>query len=59
MEKDITWKWMQNKRKVGAAIFIPDKIYFKAIKREKEGHNNSTSGYLFEETQNTKSKRHI
>ena len=40
---------------------VPHKIDFKtkAITRGQEGPSNSTSGYLFKETQNTKSKRHI
>ena len=43
------------------AILLPDKIdlNIKAIRTDKEGSDNSTSVYLFEETQNTKSKRHI
>ena len=48
------------RKKLGVAVLIPDKIAFKtkAITRDKEGPNNSTSGYLSEETQNITSKRH-
>ena len=46
-------------KKTGVAILIPDEIEFKIkpVTREKEGPSNSISGYLSEETQNTKSKR--
>ena len=57
MGNGISWKWKQTK-KGGVAIDIPDKIHFKT-EAIKEGPNNSTSGYLSKETQNTKSKRHI
>ena len=52
MEKEMSWKWKQNK-KSGVAILVLDKIdcKTKAIERNKEGPSNSTSGYLFEETQ--------
>ena len=51
----IKMKTNKKKRKAGVAIFIPDKINFKtkAITRDKEGPNNSTSGYLSQKTQNT------
>ena len=43
------------------AILLPDKIdlNIKAIRTDKEGSDNSTSVYLFEETQNTKSKTNV
>ena len=45
----------------GVAILIPDLIDFKTkiIIRDKEGPCNPTSGYLFEEMQNTTLKRHV
>ena len=59
MEEDFSWKWKQTKNLV--AVFTPDKIDFKtkAITGDKEEPSNFTSGYLSEETQNTKSNRHI
>ena len=56
---NISWKWKEKKNWV--AILIPDKIDFKtkAITRNTEGPSNFTSGYLFKETQNTESKRHL
>ena len=55
IEKDRSWKWT----KKNVAILIPDKIDFsvKSIAADKEESNNSTSGYLSEETPNTNSKR--
>ena len=48
-------------KKAGIATSIQHKIDFKikAITGDKEVPNNSTSKYLSEKTQNTKSKRHI
>ena len=42
-------------------IVIRDKIDVKTkpLTRDKEEPGNSTSGYLFKETQNIKSKRHM
>ena len=50
-----------NEQKSGVAKLISDKIDFrtKAITRDKEVPSNSTSEFLPEETQNTKSKRYI
>ena len=50
-----------NEVKTVVAILIPDKTDFKtkAVTTDKEEPCNSTSGYLSEETQNTKSKGHI
>ena len=50
----------ENEPKKNVAILIPDKIDFsvKSIAADKEESNNSTSGYLSEETPNTNSKRH-
>ena len=52
---------METQQKTEVAILIPDEINFKtkALKRDKEGPSNSTSGYLTEETQHTKSKGDI
>ena len=52
---------METNRKAGVAILTPDKIHFKnrTVTRDKEGLSNSTSGYLSEEIQNTKLKRHM
>ena len=49
----------KTKQKVGVVMLILDKIDFKtkSISTDKEGPSNFTSGYLSEETQNTKSKR--
>ena len=50
-----------NKQNAGVAILIPHKLDFKTegITREKEGPSNFISGYLSEETQNTKLKKHM
>ena len=50
-----------DKQTAGVAIRTPDIINLKQdyTTRDKEGPSNSNSGYLSEETQNTKSKRHM
>ena len=50
-----------NEVKTVVAILIPDKTDFKtkAVTTDKEEPCNSTSGYLSEETQNTKLNRHM
>ena len=59
MKKEISCKLKP--RKHGIAILSWNKIHFKtmAITRDKEGPSNFTSGYLFKETQNMNSKRHV
>ena len=54
-------KMETNKQKTGVVILMPDKNHFKnkALTRDKEGPSSSTSGYLYEEIQNTQSKRHV
>ena len=49
----------QNKKTGGALIQDKTDFKTKAITTDKEGPSNFISGYLSEETQNTKSKRHI
>ena len=51
----------KQRRNPGVAKLIPDKIDFKtkAEIRENKESSNSASGYLSEETQNTKLKRHV
>ena len=57
-----TFRENRNKKIAWVAILIPDKIDFKTkaiITRDGKGPSNSTFGDLFEESQNTRLKRHI
>ena len=62
MKKDISWNGnkQQQQKSWGSNTYTrQNRLLKKIITRDNEGTSNSTSGYLSEETQNTKSKRHI